>query len=62
MFICDLCRKEIPSGTDFVKHKDKHVCLNCVNTCVEIVKNPKLKDKNVIFLNEYIELKEQKLI
>jgi len=65
MICCDLCRKEllhkrdvwIEAGKDTVNKK--LICMECIKTCKEIVKNPALEEYCVVSLNEYKDLKEQ---
>lgn len=57
MIICDLCRKPLTDKVQHVKTDDTHICLDCIKTCVEIVKDP--NTSALVYLNEYREAKER---
>lgn len=63
MISCDLCKKELVAKKNVWieagKNADKHICVECIQICNEIVKNPKLQECPVVSLNEYKEEKEQ---
>lgn len=62
MLMCDLCRKPLVKSKNIWieagKNSDKHICVECVKICNEIVKNPYI-EYPIVNLNEYKDLKEQ---
>jgi len=55
--ICDMCKKNLDKGKQFIKTDDSHICLDCIKLCVEIVRDP--NTEKLVYLNQY---KESKLM
>lgn len=62
MITCDLCKKQLPPGVKHVEspRNNKRICVTCLDWCKLIMNDESMKDKKIVYLNQFKEESERR--